>query len=167
MQINRISRIKKGIGIILLIIFPMPIYATCIGLGCTCTVTALPLAFGNYDPTSNTVNDMTGTVTVTGVAFIVGVVISYEIQLSKGNSSSYATRQLKNGNNVLNYNLYTTVGRTQIWGDSTEGTGSVSDGYTMIGLSNIINYTVYGRIPARQNVVAGAYSDTIVVTLIF
>src|SRR5438128_5693856 len=29
-----------------------------------CTVTATPLAFGNYDPTSSTANDNTGTVVV-------------------------------------------------------------------------------------------------------
>jgi spore coat protein U-like protein len=130
-------------------------------------VVALPVAFGNYNPTSSLSTDATGTITVTCGAIALGANISYEIRLSKGNSTSFSPRQLKNGSNALSYNLYTNTARSLIWGDTTGGTVSVSDGYILAIISNAINYTVYGRIPASQNVAAGLYSDTIVVSVIY
>jgi spore coat protein U-like protein len=43
----------------------------------------------------------------------------------------------------------------------------VSDGY-LLGLGGGVSpYPVYGRIPATQNVQAGSYADTIIVTLTY
>jgi spore coat protein U-like protein len=63
----------------------------------------------------------------------------------------------------LNYDLYFNSTRTQIWGDGTAGTVVWSTGF----LSGTRSHTVYGRIPALQNVTIGAYTDTVIVTAIF
>src|SRR5256885_7799224 len=70
----------------------------------TCTVSATPVAFGSYNVFNTTPLDATGTVTVhcTGLGEL-----SYNIKLSTGLSGSYAPRQMANGANRLNYNLYT------------------------------------------------------------
>lgn len=112
-------------------------------------------------------NDTTGTVSVTCSASIVGAVVSYEVQLSAGNGGSFSPRKMSNGTFNLNYNLYTDASRTQIWGDTTSGTVSVTNTYTMVGTSATTNHTAYGRVPALQNVGAGSYSDSITATVIF
>lgn len=141
--------------------------AACVGLGCTCVVAATPVLFAVYDPDLATPTNSTGTITVTCTALIVGAVVSYNIRLSKGNSSTYSPRYLTNGSFNLNYNLYTDAGRTLIWGDTTGGTSEVSDGYTSIILNTIKLYTVYGQIPIHQVIGSGLYSDSIVATVIF
>lgn len=52
-----------------------------------------------------------------------------------------------------------------VWGDGSGTTTLVNDQRTLIVGSNISNYTVYGRITAGQDMAAGTYTDTIVVTV--
>jgi spore coat protein U-like protein len=85
-----------------------------------------------------------------------------QVTLSKGSSSTYTTRTLKNGTNALNYNLYRDSARTQIWGDGTGGSSIQSNNNVRTR-----TYTTYGRAPAAQDASVGAYSDTIIVTVIF
>jgi spore coat protein U-like protein len=61
----------------------------------------------------------------------------------------------------LTYNLYTDASRLISWGDGSGGSSTVS----MTGAAADI--PVYGRMAARQNVPAGAYADTIVVTITY
>ena len=91
---------------------------------------------------------------------------SYTIQLSKGTSSTYAPRVLTNGGSTLAYNLYTSNARNQVWGDGTGGSQTVTSNFIAL-LSLDQTTTVYGRIPAGQNVPPGSYSDTVLVTVIF
>jgi spore coat protein U-like protein len=51
-----------------------------------------------------------------------------------------------------------------IWGD---GGGSSSVQTALVAKDMPWNATLFGRIPARQNVSAGSYSDTITVTIDF
>lgn len=51
--------------------------------------------------------------------------------------------------------------RGRRWGDGSPGTATVN------GSGTTHTFTVYGRIPARQNAVVGSYSDTITVTITF
>ena len=135
-------------------------------LAATCSVSATGTAFGSYDTLSLLDSDSTGTITVsctTGIALLFG----YDIKLSAGSAGSYSPRKLASGGNTLNYNLYTSVLRTTIWGDGTGGSSIVSDSFLLsIGTTNK-NYTVYGRIPARQNAASGGYADTITVSVIY
>ena len=136
----------------------------CAGLGllgaatagaATCVLAAVGVVFGNYGTLSNTALDGTGVVTVTCL-----LTDSYTITLSSGNGT-LLQREMLSGTNVLNYNLYTDTARTLIWGDGTSGTSIVS------GSGTLATYSIYGLIPGGQNVPAGIYSDSLVVTLNF
>jgi len=90
--------------------------------------------------------------------------VNYEISIDTGNSSTFTPRQLMHSSGAtLDYNLYTDLQRTQILGDGTVGTSTVTGSC----LSLCIPLTVYGRIPTNQWGPAGEYSDTVTVTLEF
>jgi spore coat protein U-like protein len=130
-----------------------------------CSVSATAVGFGNYNPLSTLNTDTTGTVTVT-CSGLLNVLVGYEILLSRGGAGTYTPRRMTSGSNTLNYNLYSDITRTTIWGDNTGGSSRVT-GTILVQLlvptSN--NHTVYGRIPAQQNVAAGSYVDSITVTV--
>lgn len=142
-------------------------FATCIGLNCSCTISANNLSFGTYDPTSSSNIDNTTDVTVTCSALLLGGLIAYDISLSEGNSGSYSGREMSNSTHTLGYNLYTDSNRTTVWGDGTSSTSMVSDSYTLSIINTSRNYTIYGRISGSQNVSAGSYTDTITATVTF
>lgn len=84
------------------------------------------------------------------------------ITLSTGNSNDYILRQLSYLTHQLNYNLYSNAGMTKILGDGTANTD-------VLNANNITNrsFNIYGRIPARQNVNVGSYTDNIMVNFYF
>jgi spore coat protein U-like protein len=85
--------------------------------------------------------------------------MNISISLSDGSSTTFSPRTMTKGSEVLNYNLYTNAARTTIWGNGTGGT-SVYTRRNPPNNSNV-NVTIYGRIPAQQDVSAGNYSDTV------
>jgi spore coat protein U-like protein len=129
-----------------------------------CTISAVAVAFGTYNPQSGTADDSTGTINLACPTNSNSVIIA----LSAGSSLSFNPRAMKNGASTLNYNLYTTTTRNIVWGDGTGGTvtRTLSGGSVSGGTRNY-TATVFGRIPALQNVAAGAYGDTITVTVTF
>jgi spore coat protein U-like protein len=127
----------------------------------TCTVSTVPVAFGAYDPTSSTPTDGVGTIKISCDK----APALKPITISAGGSGIFTNRVMKSGSWNLNYNLYTSAARTLIWGSGTGGTGSVNYGGSGTGPAYTI--TVYGRIPASQNVGAGSYSDSLIVTISF
>lgn len=161
---------QKFIALILLstILYPFKCFATCVGLNCSCSISANNLAFGAYAPISGGSQvDGSATLTVTCGALVLGGLIAYDIDLSTGSSGSFSSRNMSNGSHNLTYNLYTDSNRTTIWGDGTSSTSIVSDSYTLSLVSTNRDYTIYGRIDASQNVSAGNYSDTITATVTF
>jgi spore coat protein U-like protein len=126
------------------------------------SVGATALSFGVYDPGSASSIKSTGTVTV---ECLVGVLPSFTIALSAGNSGSYAVRQMSNGSDRLNYNLYTDSNHTVVWGDGTGATSTDS----FAGLISLLstNFTVYGRVPHAQYPAPGTFTDTITVTVTY
>jgi spore coat protein U-like protein len=121
----------------------------------TCTVSITNVTFAAYDVFSKTKTTSTGKVKVK-----CNVIATYTIALSAG-SGTFSSRVMDGGSYHLDYNLYTNSSHTTIWGDGTSGTSTVSA--TSLGAT----YTVYGMIPALQNVRVGSYSDTITVTVTY
>ena len=116
-----------------------------------CMINITGVNFGSYDVFSNTASDSTGNIDVncpSGVGYTIG--------LSAGNGT-YEQRGMSSGTHMLNYNLYTAANREFVWEDATTSGATVSGSGT--GMN--INHVVYGRIPPRQNVRAGSYSDTV------
>ena len=80
------------------------------------------------------------------------------------------------GTQSLSYNLYLDTGYTLIFGNGASGTYDITVCYpggtvTCAGATGQsgVTYsgTVYGRLPAGQNVMAGNYTDTLVVTVTY
>ncbi len=65
----------------------------------------------------------------------------------------------------LNYNLYLDAARTTIWGDGTGGTQVYSNANPPNNTN--VTVTIYGRIPASQDVSAGSYTNTVTATINF
>lgn len=125
-----------------------------------CLVTALPLAFGTYDPTSATPLDQTTTITSTCT---LGTTYTLGLNAGTGVGGTTTTRVMTGTPaGLLNYQLFQNAGRTTNWGNNP-GTDTVAG--TGTGLPQLS--TVYGRIPATQNQPAGSYLDTITVTLTY
>ena len=122
------------------------------------------MTFGAYDPiTANltTPLDSTGTVTITctqGTSRTVG--------LDLGANASGSTRRMNDGGtSYLTYELYKDSGYSAVWGNSG---GNLLTPATNPAASNAaVNITVYGRVAAAQNVIAGSYTDTVVATVNF
>ena len=121
----------------------------------SCTISVTSIAFGTYNVFTTTADDSTGTITYRCNAAAANISIS----LSDGSSSTFSPRTLRKGSEVLQYNLYRNAARTTIWGDGTGGT-SVYTSANPANNSNV-NVTIYGRIPAQQDVSAGSYTDTV------
>jgi len=63
----------------------------------------------------------------------------------------------------LDYTIYRNAGRTEVWGDGTSGTFTM----TGSGTGSIQANTSYGRVPAQTTPAPGAYADTIIVTVTY
>jgi spore coat protein U-like protein len=93
----------------------------------------------------------------------------YAVGLGAGaaTGATEANRSMQNGAALLSYQLFKDSGRLQNWGqalaaDRVSGTG--------VGLGVAQTLTVYGRIPdsgANLLAVAGAFADTVVVTITY
>ncbi len=119
------------------------------------------VSFGNYNVLSAFATTANGTISYSceGLPAAGGLV---NISLSQGNSPTFAPRYMLNGVQQLTYNLYLDAGLNTIWGD---GTGGTSD-YGASTLNDVLTtLTVYGQIPAGQDVGAGSYSDNITATM--
>jgi spore coat protein U-like protein len=121
-----------------------------------CTITVTSVAFGVYDVFAVADKLSTGTVDIRCTPKT-----TFTVTLSKGSGATFAARNMTSGANLLPYNLYKDASRVTIWGDGTAGTG------TNGANDNRATYTIYGRIPARQNAAVGSYSDTIIASVIF
>lgn len=136
-----------------------------------CEISVTGVTFGTYDPVITVPTDSTGNVQVRCVHLAGGAVrANYTIDLSTGSSNSYAQRQMRSGASVLNYNLYNSATRTQVWGNGTGGSVRISNSLLVNPgnyVENVADHPIYGRIPAQQAAETGTYSDTILVTLTF
>lgn len=124
-------------------------------------VSVVSVALGGYDPFSSYPLDSAGSITFNCTN--VGANDVIYISLSRGDSSSFVPRRMTNGGGTLEYNLFLDAARTQVWGDGTSGTSQYGPVKPPEGDNSTL--TVYGRIPASQNVWVGAYTDAIVVTI--
>jgi len=98
--------------------------------------------------------------------------------LNAGSSGSYALRTMKQGTAQLGYNLYTTISAATVFGNGTGGSSVVTYCIPQLLLPCLnATYTgspgqpfsipVYGQIAARQDVIFGAYGDSLTVTVTF
>ncbi len=121
-----------------------------------CSLTALPLAFGNYS--SAAVN----ATTTLAVLCTVGTTYNVGLDLGQGSGATLSQRKMTFNTSVLGYGLFADAAHSVIWG-STVGTNTQTG--TGTGLTQTL--TVYGQIPANQVVAPGAYTDTVTATITY
>lgn len=123
----------------------------------TCTISATPLAFGNYIGTQN---DAAGTLTITCTN-----TTPYNVGLSAGTApgGTVKTRAMTGpGGQLLNYAIFQESARSLNWGN-TVGTDTV----TGQGTGHAGGISLYGRIPAGQHIRPGSYADTVIATITY
>ena len=93
----------------------------------------------------------------------------YTVALNIGTvaGTSFAPRLMSNGTDTMQYNLYTTAGRTVVWGDGTGATATVGGTGQGLGGPQVQTHTVFGRIFQGQATLSvGTYTEpTITVTV--
>lgn len=132
----------------------------------SCTVSADDMNFGAYNPTSST-----GASAESDIRVKCTDTTDYNVSLNVGIGvgASYTGRKMTgvtDNTKTLIYNLYTTNGYATVWGDGTGSTAIVAgqgDGLVSWVTPNV--HTVYGRMPAFQDVLPQTYQDTITVTV--
>jgi spore coat protein U-like protein len=131
----------------------------------SCSITALPVAFGNYDALSSTPNDASGSVAVTcSVGSNPKIWLGQGLNAGGGSTAAVPVRRMKNGTtNFLSYQLYQESSHSNIWG----GTDASSPAAATATDLNPVTSTIHGRVPINQASTVGAYSDTVVATVNF
>jgi len=125
-----------------------------------CSITTTGVSFGAYNVFDSTPVDSTGSVRYQ----CSGSTVSFTIRLSTGSGATFNPRSMLVGASALNYNLYLDAARISIWGDGTSGTSFF---LATNPSGKAVNVPIFGRILAGQDVAAGSYSDSIVVTIQF
>jgi spore coat protein U-like protein len=135
----------------------------------TCTVSATGVAFGTYNPLNAAGDSAVGSWTVICNAIGSGsATVAGTLTLSTGSSGNYASRTMLSGTHALKYNIYLTSGHTQVIGDGSAGTFAPSDSGTVTaGQVYQVTGSMYGFMPALQDVPAGNYTDSIIVTVTY
>jgi len=126
-----------------------------------CSITTTPVAFGAYNPITTNLTaplDGTGTVVVTCTKGA-----GTRIDLGLGTNASGTTRRMAGGSDFLTYGLYQDSGRAIAWGAGTAAGQTI----TVSPSKAARTFTVFGRVPAGQDVAAGSYADTVVATINF
>ncbi|MFI5309275.1 MAG: spore coat U domain-containing protein [Polyangiales bacterium] len=128
-----------------------------------CTIAAVPVSFGNYDPSGANAAaplDATGGVSVncTTNGGNVRVSLGQGQFPGPGSTNNVPRRRMGHAASRLSYNLYSDAAHSAVW-DNNAGvkTGKIFP----------VLMTVYGRVPAAQMVPSGAYADTILATVTF
>lgn len=119
-----------------------------------------PVSFGSYDVFAAGAN--TNGVGSLAIKCQGGGPATFVVRLSTGQSLSYASRVMKSGTNSLNYNLYTSSARTVVWGDGSGGSSTVTT-----PRNSTRTLSIFGQIPAGQDVAAGTYVDSISASVSF
>jgi spore coat protein U-like protein len=119
------------------------------------------VGFGSYDVFNASPTVATGTIRYECSNFPAGGEV-VTLQFSRGNAATYSPRIMLNGAQQMQYNLYLDAAYTKIWGDGTGGTSFYSQN-TLNGVGTSV--TIFGRIPAGQDLTVGPYTDTITVTM--
>lgn len=125
----------------------------------TCTISATAIDFGAYDTVGANATapaDQTGTVTLRCTRGT-----NYSVALGQGDNFSGGRRmRLGASGEYLSYQLYSDAGRTSVWDGAAPVSGTAAN-------RSAFNLTVFGRVPAAQDVIEGAYLDTISATVNF
>jgi spore coat protein U-like protein len=138
----------------------------------SCTIETRPLSFGLYDEFAPADKDAIGQIIYTcengnGP----GTTAKPEeqgirIEIAQGSSNSFAPRHMLGlGGSDLEYNIYLDATRRTVWGTGEGPTQVYIDTHPPNRTPVVV--PAFGRIFARQDVVAGPYGDNVPVRILF
>ncbi|PKB14025.1 spore coat protein U-like protein [Novosphingobium kunmingense] len=135
--------------------YTMPVSASVIN---GCTINALPLTFiapAASNPAINSITSLTVQCTPN---------IAFTIDIDTGLYGNGINRRVRHttSNAYINYDVYRDPPRSQVW-----GTGQAKNVTGNSGPTGTVVVPVYGRLGATNNLRAGAYTDTLTVTISF
>jgi spore coat protein U domain-containing protein, fimbrial subunit CupE1/2/3/6 len=125
--------------------------------------TVTSVSFGTYDVFSLVHLDTTATFSYKCSPPVTTPVL----YLSAGGAGSFNPRRMSGPvGTTAQYNLYLDSSRATIWGDGTGGSSYIT-APDPVSASQLFTYTIYARVFAGQDLVAGAYSDSVTITINF
>lgn len=140
-----------------------------LGMGATsCSLASENLAFGTYDVFGSASLDSSATLVVT--CHRAGGAPNSALDIAIGPSASsgtIASRRLQTAGGVdyLGYNLFRDVTRTAVWGNTSAVDTLVQTISVPNNGSAQVSATIFGRIPAGQDVRMGIYLDSVTITV--
>jgi spore coat protein U-like protein len=140
-----------------------------LGIGATsCSLALGNLAFGAYDVFGMASLDSSASLVVTcrrdGGAPNSTLAIAIGPSASSG---TVANRRMQTGGSAefLGYNLFRDATRTSLWGN-TPGVDTLVQAISVPNNGSVqISATIFGRIPAGQDVRMGIYADSVMITV--
>jgi spore coat protein U-like protein len=134
----------------------------------TCTSSGMSVNLGTYTSYQAAHLDSAATMTVTcsrtggpgNVTVTVGLGAS-------STSGAIAVRQLRGPVDRLGYNLYRDTSRALVWGDTIGSNAVTQSFFVKNNTSQTFTFTVFARIEALQDIAAGAYQDSLLMTVTF
>ncbi|WP_240358565.1 Csu type fimbrial protein [Myxococcus vastator] len=131
--------------------------------GAVCQIRGtMGVSFGTYLTTDLLPRDSAGSITYRCEGQLTPVTITFS---AGGSGDPQARAMAGSGAPRLRYNLYLDATRLIIWGNGAGGTGRYGPVIPVSGQE--VTVPIFGRIPAGQAIPAGAYSDTLVMTVTF
>ncbi len=139
----------------------------------SCTIETRPLSFGIYDEFAPADKDATGEIIYTcenGNGNGPGTRAKPEdqgirIEMAQGASNSFAPRRMFGLGSELEYNIYLDATRRTVWGTGEGPTQVYIDTHPPNRTPVVV--WAFGRIFARQDVMAGPYADNVPVRILF
>ena len=125
----------------------------------SCTVSAADLHFGRYIGTSATPSRGQSAIELQCTS---GLTVDIGLDAGQGAGATTSDRRLMSGAGALRYGLFQDPARRINWGN-TAGVDTVE--VSAAGTRQIV--TIYGEVPAGQQVPAGTYNDVITIHLFY
>ena len=153
----------RALGVV---VMGLMLHATSAMAASSCSINSAGLMFGNYDTSSGSPNDSMGSVSVqcTNLGPLATSGDTVALKIGGGAFGTVADRKMASGTSYMRYGIFSDPAHGQNWGDDitapTQSTGALA-----VGASKALNFTLYGRIPQLQNVRAGSYSDSLLLTV--
>ncbi len=130
-----------------------------------CVAPNAALAFGAYDPVS--INSTAGSPldATTNLLYNCTKGVSATIGLDNGSYFSGSRRMSGPSANFLNYDIFTNSARSTRWTAIAGGMLSATSTSKNTPLGGATGIPAYGRVPGAQDIVGGAYSDSVTATV--
>lgn len=128
-----------------------------------CRLTMTPLDFGAYDPLGSHQTSNLETTATVALMCTPNSQVTIDVDRGINNGiSGLTTRAMAAGSTQLGYEIFRDAARTQLW-----GTGADALHFISRRAASSLEFTVYARIPAGQEVSAGTYTDVLTATVHF